>query len=93
MKLNPLASFSVPLLITAVAQVKRGSWYDSKDSNGYERRSSVTQFHDIIGFFLGKWMGVAAEILNAIYILGVAIAQIVASSGSQYAIDKTYNKR
>ena len=74
-------------------QVKRGSWYDSTDSNGYERRSSVTQFHDIIRFFLGKWCGLLAEVLTGLYILGVAIAQIVASSGSQYAIDKRYDKR
>ena len=74
-------------------QVRRGSWYDSKDSNGYERRSSVTQFHDIIAFFLGKYAGLFAEILNAIYILGVAIAQLVASSGSQYSIDKSHDKR
>lgn len=74
-------------------QVNRGSWYDSTDSNGYERRSSVTQFHDIIRFFLGKWAGFLAEGLTGLYILGVAIAQIVASSGSQYAIDKRYDKR
>lgn len=74
-------------------QVKRGSWYDSVDSNGYERRSSVAQFHDIIRFFLGKWLGLFAEILTGIYILGVAIAQLVASPGSQYAIDKKFDKR
>lgn len=74
-------------------QVNRGSWYDSTDSNGYERRSSVTQFHDIIRFFLGRWLGLFAEVLTGIYILGVAIAQLVASSGSQYAIDKSHDKR
>ncbi len=75
-----------------VPQVKRGSWYDTTDSNGYERRSSVTQFHDIIGFFMGKWFGLLAELLTGLYILGVAIAQIVASAGSQYSIDQNYNK-
>lgn len=78
----------VPLL-----QVQQGEWYDSKDSNGYERHSAVTQFHDIIGFFMGKWAGLAAELLTAISILGTAIAQIVASAGSQYAIDPRYDKR
>ena len=75
------------------AQVKRGEWYDSKDSNGFERRSSVTQYHDIIGFFLGRWLGLLGQILTALSILGTAIAQIVASSGSQYSIDKSYDKR
>lgn len=78
---------------TILVQVVQGHWYDSKDSNGYERRSSVTQFHDVIAYHMGPWFGVFAQILNAIYILGVAIAQIVASSGSQYAIDKRFNKR
>ena len=31
--------------------------------------------------------------LTALSILGTAIAQIVASSGSQYSIDKSYDKR
>ena len=53
----------------------------------------MTQFHDVIGYHLGPWFGVVAQILNAVYILGVAIAQIVASSGSQYAIDKSHDKR
>ena len=73
-------------------QVKRGSWYDTTDSNGHEHRSSVTQFRDIIGFFMGKWFGLLAELLTGLYILGVAIAQIVASAGSQYSIDQHYNK-
>lgn len=52
----------------------------------------MTQFHDIIGFFMGKWFGLLAELLTGLYILGVAIAQIVASAGSQYSIDQNYNK-
>ena len=74
-------------------QVKRGSWYDSKDSNGYERRSAVTQYHDIIGFFLGRWFGLLGQILTALSILGTAIAQIVASAGSQQSIDSKHDKR
>ena len=78
---------------TCATQVVQGNWYDSKDSNGYERRSSVTQFHDVIGYPMGFWICTFAQILNAIYILGVAIAQSVASSGRQYAIDTRYDKR
>ncbi len=81
------------MMCVVAAQVKCGEWYDSKDSNGYERRSSVTQYHDMIGFFLGWWLGLLGQILTALSILGTAIAQIVASSGSQYSIDKNYDKR
>ena len=41
---------------------------------------------------MGKWFGLLAELLTGLYILGVAIAQIVASAGSQYSIDQHYNK-
>ena len=80
------------LILTAV-QVQRGIWYDSKDSNGFERRSSVTQYHDVIGFVLGKWIALFAQVITALSILGTAIAQIVASSSSQHSIDTKYDKR
>lgn len=70
-----------------------GTWYNSVDSNGYLRRKQVTQYHDIIGFAGGRVLMVFGELLTALFILGVAIQQVVASASSQYAIDKTYDKR
>ena len=62
------------------------------DSNGYRRRREATQFHDLIGFSLGKWWQLVAQILVAISLFGTGIAQIVASASSQYTIDKSHNK-
>ena len=77
---------------TLLVQVTAGEWYDSTDSNRYRRRKHVTQFHDLIGFSLGRFFFVLAELLVAVSLLGTGIAQIVASSSSQYTIDKSHNK-
>jgi hypothetical protein len=63
------------------------------DSNGYRRRREATQFHDLIGFSLGKGFQILAQLLVAISLFGTGIAQIVASSSSQYSINQHYDKR
>ena len=45
-------------------------------SNGYLRRRNVTQYHDVIGFCLGRFLGLIGQLLTALYILGVAIQQV-----------------
>ena len=70
-----------------------GSWYNAVDSNGYLRRKTATQYHDVIGFSLGKWLAAVAQFLTGLYILGVAIQQVVASASSQFTIDTKFNKR
>lgn len=74
-------------------QVQAGNWYNSVDSNGYLRRKTATQYHDVIGFCIGKWFAALAQFLTGLYILGVAIQQVVASSSSQYTIDTKFDKR
>ena len=73
-------------------QIEKEEWYNMTDSNGYRRRREATQFHDLIGFSLGKWWQLVAQILVAISLFGTGIAQIVASASSQYTIDKSFNK-
>lgn len=73
-------------------QIELNKWYDTTDSNGFKRRKAVTQFHDLIGFSLGKAFFIFAELNVAVSLFGTGIAQIVASSSSQYTIDKRYNK-
>ncbi|KAK9813484.1 hypothetical protein WJX73_001640 [Symbiochloris irregularis] len=74
--------------------VKAGEWYNDVDSNGYQRRRTVTQYHDIIGFSLGRYpFGLLGQLLTALYILGVAIQQVVASASSQHTINPEYSKR
>ncbi len=74
-------------------QIEKEQWYNTTDSNGYRRRKEATQFHDLIGFALGRPWQILAQLLVAISLFGTGIAQIVASSSSQYAINKDYNKR
>ncbi len=74
-------------------QVLAGTWYNGVDSNGYLRRKTATQYHDVIGFSLGRWLGALGQFLVGLYILGVAIQQVVASASSQYTIDTHYSKR
>ncbi|CAL8463905.1 g3440 [Coccomyxa elongata] len=47
----------------------------------------------IAGFGGGRVLGIIAKIFIVISVLGTGIVQIVASSSSQYAVNKTYNKR
>ena len=70
-----------------------GSWYNAVDSNGYLRRKTATQYHDVIGFSLGKWLAAVAQFLTGLHILGVAIQQVVASASSQFTIDTKFDKR
>ena len=80
------------LMVVASAQVLSNSWYNSTDYNGYRRNKHVTQFHDLIGFAAGTFFFVFAEVLVAISLFGTAIAQIVASSSSQYTLNPKHNK-
>ena len=73
-------------------QVLADQWYETTDSHGYRRNKHVTQFHDLIGFSMGKVFFILAEVLVAISLFGTGIAQIVASSSSQYTLNKQFNK-
>lgn len=74
-------------------QIEEERWYDTVDSNGYKRRKAVTQYHDLIGFSLGPFGKRLAQLCVAISLFGTGIAQIIASSSSQYTISPQINKR
>ena len=74
-------------------QIEEEKWYDTTDSNGYKRRRAVTQYHDLIGFSLGTFGKRLAQLCVAISLFGTGIAQIIASSSSQYTISPQINKR
>ena len=63
-------------------QIKEGTWWEE----GGVRRT-VTQLHEVIGFFGGKWLQLRTQFLVAISLLGTCIAQVVASAGNLYSID------
>ncbi|KAL6756332.1 transmembrane amino acid transporter protein-domain-containing protein [Haematococcus lacustris] len=53
----------------------------------------VTQYHDVLGFFLGKQMRVVVQIIICLQLLGTGIAQVIACAADWYSIDKTHSKR
>lgn len=72
-------------------QVKDGSWYTDKEAN---KRTRVTQYHSVITATTGrKWLGEFARAVNIVELLGLAVAQIIASASNFYSIDAGLNKR
>ncbi|KAK9816803.1 hypothetical protein WJX72_005264 [[Myrmecia] bisecta] len=73
--------------------IKKGEWYQGVDKQGYAVRKEITQYHDLITYTLGRWLGYFAQLVTAVFIFGVGIAQVVASASSQYAISPGNSKR
>ena len=69
-------------------QIKEGTWWEE----GGVRRT-VSQLHEVMGFFGGKWLQIITQFLVGLSLLGTCIAQVVASSGNLYSIDKSHSKR
>lgn len=58
---------------TFFLQILADTWYDGVDSNGYRRRRHTSQFHNVIGFSLGKYFSALSKIVIAVNLLGTAI--------------------
>lgn len=71
-----------------ILQIKEGTWWEE----GGVRRT-VSQLHEVIGFFGGRWLQLITQLLVGLSLLGTCIAQVVASSGNLYSIDKSHSKR
>jgi len=72
-------------------QVKDGSWYTDKEAN---KRTRVTQYHSVITATTGrKWLGEFARAVNIVELLGLSVAQIIASASNFYSLDTGLNKR
>ena len=69
-------------------QIKEGTWWEE----GGVRRT-VSQLHEVIGFFGGKWLQFITQFLVGLSLLGTCIAQVVASSGNLYSIHPQHSKR
>ncbi|KAK9809392.1 hypothetical protein WJX73_001610 [Symbiochloris irregularis] len=73
--------------------VKADNWYDDVDRHGYRRRKTTTQMHDLIGFGGGWYLGLLTQAMIIVSVIGTGTTQIVASSSSEYAINKSHDKR
>ena len=69
-------------------QIKEGTWWEE----GGVRRT-VSQLHEVVGFFGGRWLQLITQLLVGLSLLGTCIAQVVASSGNLYSIDNSHSKR
>ncbi len=72
----------------SLVQIKEGTWWEE----GGVRRT-VSQLHEVVGFFGGKWLQIITQFLVGLSLLGTCIAQVVASSGNLYSIDNSHSKR
>ncbi|CAL8461956.1 g1487 [Coccomyxa elongata] len=68
--------------------LKEGTWYEIDG-----KRRTVTQYHDVIGYHLGRTIGIFSQICIALGLAGTGIAQVIACAGDMYYINKTYSKR
>ncbi|KAK9831382.1 hypothetical protein WJX81_007976 [Elliptochloris bilobata] len=68
--------------------VKSGEWYGMDG-----KRHEVTQYHDVIRFHMGPVVGVIAQILVALSLAGIGIAQVIACAGDAFYIDRRFSKR
>ncbi|WIA10991.1 hypothetical protein OEZ85_011148 [Tetradesmus obliquus] len=68
--------------------LKQGSWFDAPG-----RRRIVTQYHEVVGYFLGRRAQILAQVLVALGLAGTSIAQIIACAGDMYYINNSFSKR
>lgn len=48
-------------------QLMEGTWYDS--DNGTRRRH-VTQYHEVMDYFVGRWLCITVQLIVLIVLLG-----------------------
>uniref|UniRef100_A0A383WBV8 Amino acid transporter transmembrane domain-containing protein n=1 Tax=Tetradesmus obliquus TaxID=3088 RepID=A0A383WBV8_TETOB len=75
-------------VLNIIALLKQGSWFDAPG-----RRRIVTQYHEVVGYFLGRRAQILAQVLVALGLAGTSIAQIIACAGDMYYINNTFSKR
>ena len=69
-------------------QIREGTWWEE----GGVRRT-VSQLHEVVGFFGGQWLQYITQLLVGLSLLGTCTAQVVASSGNLYSIHPQHSKR
>eukprot|EP00884_Botryococcus_braunii_P009610 jgi/Botrbrau1/18650/Bobra.0367s0086.1 len=88
-------AWTVYLLVCFFQEYKQrklmdGTWYDS--DNGTRRRH-VTQYHEVMDYFVGRWLCIVTKLIVLIVLIGAAVAQIVACASDFYYISQNYSKR
>jgi hypothetical protein len=72
-------------------QIKEGTWNNSPDGT---HRTRVTQYHSVItGTTNKRWLGEFARVVNIVELLGLSVAQIIASASNFYSLGTGLAKR
>lgn len=72
-------------------QVKEDTWFN--DATG-TKRIKVTQYHDVIGAVTGKrWLAEFSKAVTIVELVGLCVAQIIASSSNLYTLHSALPKR
>jgi len=72
-------------------QIKDNTWYN--DASG-TKRTRITQYHSIITATTGRrWLGEFSRVVNIAELVGLAVAQIIASASNFYSLGSGLNKR
>ncbi len=61
-------------------QMSKGQWYEDLEGT---TRVSITQFHEVVGFFGARWLQYFAQLMVGISLLGVGVAQVYGPSASK----------
>lgn len=72
-------------------QIKEDTWFN--DHTGI-RRIKVTQYHDVIGATTGRrWLAEFSKAVTIIELVGLCVAQVIASSSNLYSLHSALPKR
>lgn len=76
---------------TCFLQVKDGTWFSDKEAG---KRTKVTQYHMVITATTGRWwIGEFARLVNIVELVGLCVAQIIASASNFYSLEVGLDKR
>ncbi|KAK9841505.1 hypothetical protein WJX74_006936 [Apatococcus lobatus] len=64
-----------------------------RQSAGIKDNGRVTQYHEVVEYFAGRWMRRAALFFNIISLIGLGVVQIVACASDVYIMNPSLNKR
>lgn len=86
-----MASDCLQIPLQLHTQISDGSWYTDKEAN---KRTHVTQYHSVITSTTDRrWLGEFARAVNIVELLGLSVAQIIASASNFYSLGTGLSKR
>ena len=66
---------------------------DDMNSTGWTDKVYCIQYHELIMELCGCWAGNISRIVNVLALVGLGVAQVIASSSNLHALNSRYSKR